>query len=65
MNRQEAKRIIESYGVIEVRHAQAPVWIEQINDDETAEVRELNTDIRMEVPLAELERSSIPADHEW
>lgn len=55
MDKNEAKQVIESYGVIEVRYNHSPIWIEQINDDDTAEVTDLDTNIRMEVPIADLD----------
>jgi H-type small acid-soluble spore protein len=40
--------------VIGVTFHNAPVWIEQINNDETAQVKVLDTNERMEVPVTQL-----------
>lgn len=54
MDSQRVKQIIESYGVIGVTFQDASVWIEQINNDETAQVTVLDTNERMDVPLTQL-----------
>ncbi len=55
MNSQRAKQIIESHGVIEVKYHDSPVWIEQVLPAENeAEVTDLDTNERMNVPLKEL-----------
>lgn len=54
MDSQRVKQIIESYGVIGVTFQDASVWIEQINNDETAQVTVLDTNERMDVPVTQL-----------
>lgn len=54
MDSKQAKDIIESHGVIEVKYHNSQVWIEQVNNDQTAEVTVLDTNERMEVPVSEL-----------
>jgi H-type small acid-soluble spore protein len=59
MNEQRIHEILDSHGVIDVRYQNLPVWIEQVNQDR-AEVILLDTDQRLEVPLADLyEESSL------
>jgi H-type small acid-soluble spore protein len=58
MDSEHAKDIIESHGVIEVKYHNSPVWIEQVKDDQTAEVTVLDTNERMEVPVSELMEDS-------
>ncbi len=53
MNEQRIHEILDSHGVIDVRYQNLPVWIEQVNQDR-AEVILLDTDQRLEVPLADL-----------
>lgn len=53
MDFQQAKDILESHGVIDVHLNNAPVWIEQIHETtNSAEVTDLQSNNRMEVPLA-------------
>lgn len=47
------KEIMESLGVVEVMYNGFPVWIEQLDGD-SAEVRFLETDGRLRVPVTEL-----------
>ena len=54
MDSEQAKDIIESHGVIEVKYHNSPVWIEQVKDDQTAEVTMLDSNERIEVPVSEL-----------
>lgn len=54
MDSQRVKQIIESHGVIGVNYQDTPVWIEQINNDATAQVTVLDTNELMEVPVTEL-----------
>lgn len=54
MDSRRARQIIESHGVIEVNYKDTPVWIEQIKNDDTAQVTVLDTDQQMEVPVTEL-----------
>lgn len=58
MNSEHAKNILESHGVIEVKYHNSPVWIEQVKDDEMAEVTRLDTNERMEIPVSELTEDS-------
>lgn len=57
MDSQRAKQIIESHGVIAVNYHDSPIWIEQIKDNENAEVTTLDTNQRIEVPMDELVES--------
>jgi small acid-soluble spore protein H (minor) len=54
LNSERVKQIIESHGVIAVNYHESPVWIEQITDEQNAEVTTLDTNQRMEVPIDEL-----------
>ena len=54
MNYQRIQQIIESHGVISVSYHDSPVWIEQLRDDQNAEITTLNTNQRMEVPIEQL-----------
>jgi len=51
-----AREIMESKGVIEVLYQGHPVWIEQIQQD-TAQVRLLDNDHRLSVPINMLAES--------
>lgn len=53
MRLNRALEIFNSLGVIEVLHHDSPIWIEQIKD-EVAEIRYLETEARIQVPLGEL-----------
>lgn len=50
LNRERAKQIMESRGVIQVLHNGSPVWIESIKGD-NAEVTYIESKKRAEVPL--------------
>lgn len=50
---ERAKQVMESKGVIDVRYNGVPVWIESVRSD-TAEVRFLDTDKRLDVPVGKL-----------
>ena len=55
MEIRRAKEIMESHGVIGVHYGDSPVWLERIHEDTGAiEVRDLETERRMEVPSAAL-----------
>jgi H-type small acid-soluble spore protein len=54
LNRQRVKQILESHGVIGIAYQDAPVWIEQLNQDDTAQVTLLGTNERVEVPVSDL-----------
>jgi H-type small acid-soluble spore protein len=58
LDSQRVRQIIESHGVIGVNYQDDPVWIEQINNDDTAQVTVLGTNERMEVPVTELTEDS-------
>lgn len=55
-----AKQIIESQGVIAVNYHNSPVWIEQLKDNENAEVTTLDTNQRIEVSIDELDEANFP-----
>ncbi|MGE5583881.1 MAG: H-type small acid-soluble spore protein [Bacillota bacterium] len=57
MDSKRAKQILESHGVIEVKYHDSPVWIEQIKDESSAEVTDLNTNRRMDVSIDQLEEA--------
>jgi H-type small acid-soluble spore protein len=54
METKRAKEFMESHGVIEVSYANDPVWIEQVKDQGYAEVTILDSQKRMDVPVADL-----------
>ncbi|MGD0153832.1 MAG: H-type small acid-soluble spore protein [Thermacetogeniaceae bacterium] len=53
MNIERAQEIFDSYGVIEVLHRGAPVWIEAVAND-LATVKYLDSQERTQVPVADL-----------
>ena len=53
MKRERAQEILNSPDNIYVTYQNVPVWIDEVEEDE-ARVRELNSDLVMEVPVAEL-----------
>ena len=53
MDKQRARSIMQSAGIIGVMHNGSPVWLENLKGD-MAEVSYINTDRRAEVPLNEL-----------
>jgi small acid-soluble spore protein H (minor) len=53
MNTHRAEEIVDSLGVIEVLYQGSPIWIEQISGD-SVQIRDLNTQQRLEVPVNEL-----------
>ncbi|NLK52386.1 MAG: H-type small acid-soluble spore protein [Syntrophomonadaceae bacterium] len=53
MDSHRAQEIIDSLGVIEVRHQGASVWIEQVDNNE-AEIRYLHSGRQTRVPVQEL-----------
>lgn len=59
MDSKRARQIIESHGVIGVNFHDDPVWIEQINNDDTAQVTVLGNNEQMEVPVTELSEDNI------
>ena len=54
METKRARQIFESHGVIEDLYHDAPVWIEEILNDEKACVIILDTAERLEVPISQL-----------
>ena len=56
LEKNRAVQIIESLGVIEVKCADSPVWIESIRGN-IADVTNLETNKKMEVPISELHES--------
>ncbi len=55
MDIKRAQEIMESHGVIGVRYREAPVWLERIHEDTgMIEVKDLESERRMEVPAAAL-----------
>ncbi|SHK09592.1 H-type small acid-soluble spore protein [Tepidibacter formicigenes] len=50
-----AKEIVQSNDTIEVLYKNEPIWIEHVySETETAYIRSLNNDKRMEVPILDL-----------
>ncbi|HEX7715300.1 MAG TPA: small, acid-soluble spore protein, H family [Bacillota bacterium] len=54
MKSEKAKAVLESHGVISVLYRGNPVWIEILQGDQ-ARITMIDTDQRLEVPVAELE----------
>ncbi|MDP4091760.1 MAG: H-type small acid-soluble spore protein [Bacillota bacterium] len=53
MNRERAKEIMESQGIIQVLYGSSPVWIEDLNGD-NAQVSYIGSNNRIQVPLNKL-----------
>lgn len=53
MDSERAQEIFDSYGVIEVLHRGAPVWIEAVANDQ-ATVKYLDSQERTQIPVTEL-----------
>ncbi|AEV69536.1 H-type small acid-soluble spore protein [Acetivibrio clariflavus] len=51
MDSNRAKQIMESKGVIEVLYQGDPVWIENVLDDNTVQVSNLQTNVKQDVPV--------------
>ncbi|NLD46794.1 MAG: H-type small acid-soluble spore protein [Clostridiaceae bacterium] len=51
MDSTRAKQIIESNGIIEVLYEGTPVWIENVKDNNTADVSFIKTNIKKDVPI--------------
>ncbi|HOQ01428.1 MAG TPA: H-type small acid-soluble spore protein [Acetivibrio clariflavus] len=51
MDSKRAKQIMESKGVIEVLYQGDPVWIENVLDDNTVQVSNLQTNVKQDVPV--------------
>ncbi|MGE5607383.1 MAG: H-type small acid-soluble spore protein [Bacteroidota bacterium] len=54
MKRERAEEILHSPDNIYVTYQNIPVWIDEVEEEDTARVRDLNSDLVMEVPVAEL-----------
>lgn len=54
MKRERAEEILYSPENIYVTYQNIPVWIDEVKENETARIRDLNSDLVMEVPVAEL-----------
>lgn len=54
MDRKRAEQILESPDITNVTYHNIPVWIDSLGDHDQATIRDLNSDIKMEVPLREL-----------
>lgn len=54
MNRDRAAAILNSPENIHVTYKNIPVWIDDLAGNEAARIRDLNSDLAMEVPLNEL-----------
>ena len=54
MKRERAEEILHSPDNIYVTYQNVPVWIDEVEEDDTARVRDLNSNLVMEVPVAEL-----------
>ncbi|SHJ17693.1 small acid-soluble spore protein H (minor) [Clostridium amylolyticum] len=58
MDIKRAGEIIESLGVIEVSYKGEPVWIENINQqNSTVKVKNMNTDKELNVDIKDLEEN--------
>ncbi len=54
MERQRAGEILNSPQNIYVTYKNVPIWIDEVTENDMARVRDLNSDLVMEVPVAEL-----------
>lgn len=54
MERDRAQEILNSPENIYVTYRNIPVWIDEVEEDETARIRDLNSNSVMDVPVAEL-----------
>lgn len=56
MNKQRAKEILESKGIIEVKYGNDPVWLEGVGTDQDSkiQIRDINTNQRFSVDISEL-----------
>lgn len=54
MKLNRAKEILDSPENIYVTYQNIPVWIDQLKEGETVRIRNLNSDLEMEVSVAEL-----------
>lgn len=54
MERRRAEEILKSPENIYVTYKNIPVWIDAVAEDDMARIRDLNSDLAMEVPVSEL-----------
>jgi H-type small acid-soluble spore protein len=54
MDRERAKEIMNSPETIYVTYQNIPVWLDQLKDNNQIQIRDMNADIWMDVPLNEL-----------
>lgn len=54
MERKRAEQILESPDITNVTYRNIPVWIDSLGDQDQVTIRDLNSDIKMEIPLREL-----------
>ncbi len=54
MEKERARAILESPETIYVTYQNLPVWIESVQADGRSQIRDLNSNLRMEVPVSEL-----------
>lgn len=64
MDSVRAKQIIESDGVIEVLYEGKPVWIENVQDNNTAGVSFINTNEKKDVPVYMLVEKDLPHERQ-
>jgi small acid-soluble spore protein H (minor) len=57
MDKERVEQIVESRGYIEVTYRDNPVWIENINRDGKAQVKDMRTNELREVSFAELQET--------
>ena len=63
MNYKDAQEVLTSKGYMDVVCGNKSVWIEQLNEDEdTALVKELNSENSYSVPLSQLSKSDDSID---
>lgn len=60
MDSDRAKKIMESKGVIEVLYEGSPVWIENVLDNNTVQVSNIQTNVKKEVPAYMLVEKDLP-----
>ncbi|TCL75249.1 H-type small acid-soluble spore protein [Hydrogenispora ethanolica] len=54
MEKERARAILESPETIYVTYQNLPVWIENVQADGATRIRDLNSDLQLEVPATEL-----------
>ncbi|WP_010248445.1 H-type small acid-soluble spore protein [Acetivibrio cellulolyticus] len=60
MDSNRAKKIMESNGVIEVLYQGSPVWIENVLDNNTVQVSNIQTNDKKDVPAYMLVEKDLP-----